>query len=789
LIFAIRESAASLIKSSLMVGIINAEQVILRLQALHRQQALVPFLGSGISAGPCRIWGAMVLHLAKRAKAPATGALIAAAESGDRNALTRLADAVAQRLCSVGKDTFIQQCADAVYQNSEQQVCPSGVKALASVGWPLVLTTNYDEFYLQALCDRDEAAASEHLKSAMLLGRGATDCRHIMHSLDLQISPIIWALQGMVPPVSEPVRKLYAAKSAELSEQIIVSDWQYQNAISEDANFRRSFAEVFRRRSLLFISYSLGDHYFSDLLARTVHEVGRTSLPHFALFAEHKQIDEEFLLSRLNVNVIRYADPQGDQSGLAAALQEIAEALSTNKLMHSAGHVSEVSYAANRERTLTLSLRPRQSQLPTSPLSNAPATPPAVPAKPLLSTHDIEHLLTTSSNMLEDIDFSTVSEGTGIAPHPVLKFIRLVQQIGKIYHPKFEKTLPPVRSQEQEVVATPGAEVPVLTVRVDSDGEAGTTGYGVPKLVPGFERRVLASDAADPIPVPTVRVEQSDRDFLPKLVPSMDHRIFGKAAAGDPNNAAPNPDIFETQPLPVLKLPGQHDSQQLPTLKMPNERDSQPMPTFRMPTESRQMPLLQMPEQQQTQPLAPIDPLADHDAFPASDPISVPTVRVEQDESSLPKLVAGFEHRVLSDQAKGRAEHSLPDLIVHLQDPEIVSLVIAGKIDVSELLLCPNIRFSAEAHYLSGAINQSTFIESPTTTIGSICECFSLDSDSQDWQIEVFPELKPHEKPLTVAEAFELSLEELAVIPNSRIVLTQRGKSGWLSKLAKTAGR
>ena len=48
-------------------------------------------------------------------------------------------------------------------------------------------------------------------------------------------------------------RTLAFVRAHELAGQVVAGHQQYQNAINAHAHFRRAFAEVFRRRSLLFL--------------------------------------------------------------------------------------------------------------------------------------------------------------------------------------------------------------------------------------------------------------------------------------------------------------------------------------------------------------------------------------------------------------------------------------------------------------------------------------------------------------------------------------------------------
>lgn len=289
-----------------------------QLRASYRRGLLVPFIGSGLSAPKMRGWSSLVraladaagiedLHLPER---PTDQQLILASE--------RVVWQLRARGHSLGT-----KMDDALPDpgNSGMDV-PSATQALASVWWPLVLTTNYDDLFLKSFNKRHQLAKRHDADAMAVLGRGAADCHTVLNSLNQSYRPLLWALQGFLGP---------SLHGADLRPEIVLGYEQYRRATFENAAFRSAFTELFRNRSFLFAGSGLSEDYFRGLFGESIVRLGVHQHAHCALINE-KDLGQDtpwFLHTRLNIVVATYADPVGGPkySGFAPCLEEIAEAL------------------------------------------------------------------------------------------------------------------------------------------------------------------------------------------------------------------------------------------------------------------------------------------------------------------------------------------------------------------------------------------------------------------------------------------------------------------------------
>ena len=265
------------------------------LAALYQRRLLVPFVGSGMSRGVCTGWAEFLGKLATLAgtTGKATTDSMASAE------LYRLADITVtslRRLRREARNTFYRE---ALLIDNEVPI-PPATAALGKIYWPLVLTTNYDDLYWTA-ANRTRPA---------VLGRDRQDCHAVLRSLDASQPAILWALQGFLGGqktapdliVKDPRRQDL------LSDQLVVGHHQYQRAVNEDGHFRRAFAEVYRRRSLLFLGSGILEDYLVNLFSETMHQLGPSSQPHFAVLdiKEKPKFDPWFMQTRLGIVPLFY---------------------------------------------------------------------------------------------------------------------------------------------------------------------------------------------------------------------------------------------------------------------------------------------------------------------------------------------------------------------------------------------------------------------------------------------------------------------------------------------------
>jgi hypothetical protein len=276
---------------------------------------LVPFIGSGISRPALNGWDDFLWRLLELLKL----------RTGFRDLTTaekyRLAEIATMALRSYP----IREQADIV-RKALKSVDSRGTiratdntKALAMTYWPLVVTTNYDDLYIRALADNPDFK-----RGIQVYGRGRSDCHQVLKSLDDDLPPILWVVQGFVgqPAIPNSHYSLSEPQLHALIRQVVIGHQQYAQATNGEPHFRRTFAELFRRRSLLFVGSGLQEDYIVSLFSEIVHHHGLGSLPHFALFDRKTQVDEWFLRTKLGINVLRYPN----HSALPDRLERIAKA-------------------------------------------------------------------------------------------------------------------------------------------------------------------------------------------------------------------------------------------------------------------------------------------------------------------------------------------------------------------------------------------------------------------------------------------------------------------------------
>ena len=261
---------------------------------------LVPFVGAGLSRPLCRGWTQFLDAL--NGELGFKGGTVAG-RSPDQ--LYRIADraASALRLRSVAdRSSIIRRALTASDQAAQP---PPQAVALARGHWPLVISTNYDDVF--------RAARAPDRAPMEVRGRGPQDCEFVVRSMDSIHLPILWCIQGFVggplPPRPDHGPPPPASPAA-LLDQIVIGHHQYQLAANQSPAFRRAFAEVYRRRSLVFVGSGLAESYFVNLISEVVLNFGPNLHSHFALFSaaemKRSQIDPDFLQMRLGVTAVVY---------------------------------------------------------------------------------------------------------------------------------------------------------------------------------------------------------------------------------------------------------------------------------------------------------------------------------------------------------------------------------------------------------------------------------------------------------------------------------------------------
>jgi hypothetical protein len=295
-------------------GAFTFEEVLPRLVGLYEAGRLVPFIGAGMSMPNCRGWEPLILGLEAAAKAgderDHAGAVDATVGTDEKTkapaeALIRRADAATRRLKSGKPGQFETALASALFDTRYAGQVPPQTTALAAIWWPLVLTTNYDNFFVEAVSVRFDPGGLR------VVGRGPEDCQRVLTSLSTAGRAVLWALQGHLAKPCEP--RGTHQEDARLAREIVLDYSEYRRVTHREPHFRRAFAEVFRQRSLFFLGAGIAEPYFQELFGEILEFYGPGTRTHYALIPEG-QVDPRFMYSRFQIAVIEYkaADSYGE---------------------------------------------------------------------------------------------------------------------------------------------------------------------------------------------------------------------------------------------------------------------------------------------------------------------------------------------------------------------------------------------------------------------------------------------------------------------------------------------
>ena len=321
------------------------EEALPRLLTAYSKEELVPFIGAGMSAKSCTLWFDFVSQLCSYADLSRVPAPDAAA--GD---LIRLADRAVQVLLN-HSDEALQKGVREALKGVDYPSVPVQTQLLTQVYWPLVLTTNYDD-WLVGCADAQRWSHAEENRMRVL-GRSPADCYEVLTSLYVRSPPLLWALQGFLGGQYREYDATFKARSVsgDLASQVVVGHQQYQLVMHREPHFRRAFSEVLRRRSLLFIGSGLQEDYLLNLFGEVQIMHGPGSLPHYALMRENGDLDvSSALLARYNIVPITYR--------LFSDLPRLLE-----RLAESVAQLNAHSFGEERRYPLSLSNRDRSGYL------------------------------------------------------------------------------------------------------------------------------------------------------------------------------------------------------------------------------------------------------------------------------------------------------------------------------------------------------------------------------------------------------------------------------------------
>ncbi len=267
------------------------------LAACYDRGLLVPFIGSGMSLPACASWRAMVASLEGHAGIEPS--------QGNSDLIWRCERALERlrfRRANVGQLVY-----DSIGASPGSTVPPQA-RLLASLYWPLVCTTNYDDIYVRALIEQPNGSVPQ------VFGRSEVDCRRVLQHLNMPVHEALWALQGFLGGRNAEVRAAMPLgfDHALAEEEIVVGHAEYRKVANRAPHFRRCFAEVFRTRSLLFLGSGLTEPYFRSLFDEIIELSGPPARPHFAVIRQGSA-DVDFLLRHYNIVCHTYRVDPGEK--------------------------------------------------------------------------------------------------------------------------------------------------------------------------------------------------------------------------------------------------------------------------------------------------------------------------------------------------------------------------------------------------------------------------------------------------------------------------------------------
>ena len=278
--------------------LIQAPDLFPLLASTYAQGHLVPFLGAGMSAPLLNLWKPFVEKLELYAQnlgmpphaSPAQETLEARAE----RAYSRIR-------YSAGHEGSLTYIRDALRADGSD--VPAQTQVLATIRWPLVISTNYDDLFYGAA---RLAAGAKALPA--LVGRSPQDCKRVISSLTGPLSGnYIWHVQGFLGGQHPEVPPSLLNPLAPLHRELVIGHSEYRAVTSSAPHFRRCFGEVFRSRSFLFLGSGLSEAYFENLFGEVLEFFGPGPVPHFAV-ALKDTLDRHFLADQMNIVVCELND-------------------------------------------------------------------------------------------------------------------------------------------------------------------------------------------------------------------------------------------------------------------------------------------------------------------------------------------------------------------------------------------------------------------------------------------------------------------------------------------------
>lgn len=284
------------------------------------QGRLVPFLGAGMSAGRLALWDEFVENLENEAGNVSSESLKLSNDVRAQRACTRIRN-------SRGRACFLDSIGKALIHKGALQEMPLQTTNLASIRWPLVVSTNYDDLYFGAcpcLHSGEGDQPSEGEMDVQVLGRSPKDCKLVLSSLHGPFDrQYIWHVQGFLGGQFGGGIEKEVPGLEDLREQLVVGHAEYRLVTNASPHFRRCFGEMFNSRSFLFLGSSLTEEYFLNLFGEVLDLCGPSEIPHFAL-TKKGTVNAHFLADQMNITVCEF----DDYNDLPRYLQRLQSAIS-----------------------------------------------------------------------------------------------------------------------------------------------------------------------------------------------------------------------------------------------------------------------------------------------------------------------------------------------------------------------------------------------------------------------------------------------------------------------------
>ena len=213
--------------------VLEIHDILPLLASSYEAGRLVPFIGAGMSRPNLVDWDGFVNNLAKVAD-------VDPMSNGHPELAAQRAVATIRN--SHSEKEFFDIIGKALRNGaSDEAEIPKQTEALASIYWPLTISTNYDDLFYCACRKQLDGLPP------LVLGRAPEDCKQVMSAL---VSPfdqeIIWHIQGFL---GEPCPKCHQSQMQgqgeleRLQREMVIGHAEYRRAVNTAVHFRRCFGK------------------------------------------------------------------------------------------------------------------------------------------------------------------------------------------------------------------------------------------------------------------------------------------------------------------------------------------------------------------------------------------------------------------------------------------------------------------------------------------------------------------------------------------------------------------